>query len=484
MRRCVARHSLDSSRHVDDPASRLLRLVLGLELRTRLQRLVYRHLQRERYRFGDRICLRIADIQHPPYIAHGLLRFHRSKGYDLRHLVFAVFLDNVIYDLAPSLVAEVYIYIRHADSFRIEEPLEDQVVLDRVYIRYPERVCHDAARCRASAGSDHYALVLRVVYEIPDYQEVFHVSHVFYRGKLIVEPCMQFCHLLAVCIFVPLLQPFFAEFSEILPVRHAVRGAEIRQVQLAEPECHVAAFCDRRRIVTGFRYVCKYPAHLIFGLEIELIVRESHPVFFIYRRRHLYAHQHVLCHSVLLSDIVHVVRGYKRYACLLVQPFHIGQYAHFLFESLILQLKEEIVLPEYLTHLESFFLCAGIIPVEQPVLHLSGKARGQRDQTFAVLPQYILVYPRLVVKAVAVTLRHDFHQVLVACIVFCQQHEMPHMLVLFGVLVEKRSGSSVYFTPYYRFYPLFQAFSVKVYHAEHHTVIGYRKRCHSKLFRM
>jgi hypothetical protein len=47
----------------------------------------------------------------------------------------------------------VDINIRHGYSFRIEEPLKQQVIWDRVDIRDPQTVAHPASGCGATSRS-------------------------------------------------------------------------------------------------------------------------------------------------------------------------------------------------------------------------------------------------------------------------------------------------------------------------------------------
>ena len=91
---------------------------------------------------GDGVGLSVADIESPAHISDRLLSFHSSEGYDLTYPVFSVFSRNIVYYLLPPLIAEVYIYIRHAYSFRIQKSFEDEVISYRVYISYLKAVCY------------------------------------------------------------------------------------------------------------------------------------------------------------------------------------------------------------------------------------------------------------------------------------------------------------------------------------------------------
>ncbi len=252
-------------------------------------------------------------------------------------------------------------------------------------------------------------------------------------------------------------------------------------MQLPESEGHVASLRYLSRIVTGLRDIGEDLPHLVLRLEIELIIGKPHPVLFIYGSPRLDAHQHILSLRIFLPHIVNVVGGDEEYPRLLMEPLHIRQDTGFLLQTLVLQLQEEVVFTEDVSHLQCLPLGSVVIAIEEPVLHLSRQTRGQSDDPFMVFPQQILVCPGLIVKPVAISLRYYFHQILIPRIVLCQQHQVPHVLVLLRVFVEQRPGRRIYLASNDRLYSLLQALLVKIYDAEHDSMVSYRQRIHSQL---
>ena len=116
--------------------------------------------QFHRHRLGDAVYIRIGDAHHPPYIADHCACSHRSKGNDLADMILPIFFDDVINDLLPAFIAEVYVYIRHGDALRIQKALKEQIVFDRVHIRDPQAVRHHATSCAAAARAHGDALFL------------------------------------------------------------------------------------------------------------------------------------------------------------------------------------------------------------------------------------------------------------------------------------------------------------------------------------
>ena len=70
------------------------------------------------------------------HISHCLLCRKCAKGRNLRHMVRAVFLHNVINNTLSALHAEIYIEVRHRNSFGIEKTLKEQIIFQRIYTRY------------------------------------------------------------------------------------------------------------------------------------------------------------------------------------------------------------------------------------------------------------------------------------------------------------------------------------------------------------
>ena len=130
--RGVAGRALEPARDVDELLDPRVLLVGVLERRRLRERLVEGHLEVERDHLRDLVDLGVAHVHHAPDVAHDGLRLHGPEGDDLRHVVAAVLLRDVLDDLAPARLAEVDVDVGGADALLVQEALEDEVVLDRV----------------------------------------------------------------------------------------------------------------------------------------------------------------------------------------------------------------------------------------------------------------------------------------------------------------------------------------------------------------
>ena len=119
MSRCVSWHTLKGSGHIQHLCNGRVCFIHIFEVRVKLYRFVYGHFEVKRYCLCYGIGFSVADIKRSAHISDRRLGFHGSESYYLGNLVLSVFVNNIIYNLVPSLIAEVYINIRHAYSFGV-----------------------------------------------------------------------------------------------------------------------------------------------------------------------------------------------------------------------------------------------------------------------------------------------------------------------------------------------------------------------------
>ena len=103
--------------------------------------------------FGEPVALVQVQVAHARHVLYGELGGHGAEGDDVGDVVRAVEVLHVLYHAVAALIVEVHVDIRHADSLRVEEALEEEVVLDRVQIGDSEAVGHHAAGSAASPGA-------------------------------------------------------------------------------------------------------------------------------------------------------------------------------------------------------------------------------------------------------------------------------------------------------------------------------------------
>ena len=141
----VPGHALELLGELDDAPDRRLVLVHLLERRAGLDRLVELDAELVRDRLGDAVALAVGHADDSGHVADGGSGEHRAEGDDLGHVVGAVLAADVVDDFLAPPVLEVDVDIGHGHAVRVEEPLERQLVVDRVHRRDAERVRDDAS---------------------------------------------------------------------------------------------------------------------------------------------------------------------------------------------------------------------------------------------------------------------------------------------------------------------------------------------------
>ena len=97
---------------------------------------------RVRHQLGQLVGFRWLEAEHASHVANHRARLHRAERDDLADRVRAVLLAHVLDDFATPLVAEVHVDVRHRHAVRIQEPLEQQIELQRVDVRDAQHVRH------------------------------------------------------------------------------------------------------------------------------------------------------------------------------------------------------------------------------------------------------------------------------------------------------------------------------------------------------
>ena len=100
----------------------------------------------------------------------------------------AVALGRVADHLAPVALVEVHVDVGHLLATGVEEPLEEEVVADRVEVDDPEAVGDAAPGRRSATRADPDPALAGEADEVPDHEEVRREAHVRDDAELVVEP--------------------------------------------------------------------------------------------------------------------------------------------------------------------------------------------------------------------------------------------------------------------------------------------------------
>ena len=109
-----------------------------VHLRDHLHRLVDGHAGSWGDELRELVDLAERHAHHTAHILAGGFRSERTEGDDLGDV--AIFVADVFDDLLPPVLADVDVDIRHLIAAWVHEPLEEQVVFNRVDIAQAEQV--------------------------------------------------------------------------------------------------------------------------------------------------------------------------------------------------------------------------------------------------------------------------------------------------------------------------------------------------------
>ena len=265
-------------------------------------------------------------------------------------------------------------------------------------------------------------------------------------------------------------QALIALVAEIGRVLLPVRGVEPGQAGVTELKLHLAAPGDAHRVVA--RLLWKERAHLLLAFQIELVGREFHPILVLNGVVGLDAQQDAVHPAVLPFDIMAVIRRHKRNPRLLRQSEKLRIDELLLADPVILKLQKEIPVPENLLIAQGGLFGRGVIVRGKLPRNLPRKAGRKRDQAFAVLLQKLRVDARLAVEALDPRFRNQRHQILIAGVVFAEQHQMIRLRIQLVDPVEARAARHIDLAPDDRLDPVLFRRAVKIDHAVHDAVVG------------
>ena len=188
--RGVAGDALEVPGEVDDPLDARVGVDLLAQRRRDRQGLVELDPELVRDRLRDPVHLAVRVTEDPADVADRRAGQHRAERDDLGDVVLAVLAPDVGDDLVAAAVLEVDVDVGHRHAVRVQEPLERELVQDRVDGRDAEGVRHDRAR-RAAPARRLDALSPGEVDEVRDDQEVGRVAHRDDDPELVVEALLE-----------------------------------------------------------------------------------------------------------------------------------------------------------------------------------------------------------------------------------------------------------------------------------------------------
>ena len=218
------------------------------------------------YEFREPIRLSIRHIQDACHIAHSVLRHHLTKGHNVTHAAFAVLLCTIFNHLVAAVILNISIDIRHRNTVRVQEALEEQMVFERIEIGNVNCVRKQRTCRRTTTRSINNSLVFTPVNEVLNNQEVAVITHLVDRLEFVIDTLQnllrkQFANLwnrrlirlLLRHITITLSQAAEHELIKVFLLSLASINRELRNKNTPEINRHVAALSNFFRIENRLR---------------------------------------------------------------------------------------------------------------------------------------------------------------------------------------------------------------------------------------
>src|SRR5258708_28011678 len=180
----VARHAFQLVRHLQhflQPGIFAYRVLNGGLL---LHRLFQLDVELRGDQFRDAVHVSVADIKDAAHVFDCGAGAQGAEGDDLGYLFAPVFFGDVLDYLAAPARVKIDIDIRHADALRIQEPFEDQSVLQRVDVGDVHRIADQAPGSRAAARAHWNPARFREADEIPNDEKISGQLHLLNHPDL------------------------------------------------------------------------------------------------------------------------------------------------------------------------------------------------------------------------------------------------------------------------------------------------------------
>ena len=409
--------------------------ILALELGQRrdlLDGFVEGHVERRGNQLRDLVHLRDRELHHTTDVTHDGLGLHGTERDDLGDVFAAVFLCDVLDDLAAATFTEVDVDIGERHTLRVQESFEVEIEVQRIDVGDPHAVGHEAAGGRASPGSDGNVLVACITDEVPHDQEVPGVLHLLDHVDLVLEPRLVFRDGATQFALgehrVPALHPFGKSLPHgVLKIRvggEPGRHVEVGQVVDVFRNVYLAPLRDTHGVAHGVGMITEHLLHLGHGLQEELIavILET---FFVAR---VFAgadtQQDVVRVLVRVLEVVDVVGGHQRHVEVARNRQQSLVDDALLLDALVLHLEEEVIGTQDVAIGRCGFKRLARLVGANARGHFPFEATAEADQPLAVLREQRLVDAGFVIKPLGVPGRHQPHEVVETFRRLREEHEV------------------------------------------------------------
>ena len=306
VRSTVSREAFQAHGEIQQLRDLLVAFVSLLEIRALFNRVLQLDAQCLGNHLRDFVHTRQRNIQRAADVADGGFGFQRSVGSDLRDVFLAVFFFRVVDHHLPTVSTEVDIDIGRFVSAWVEEPFEQQVVLQRAHVTHTQQE-RNQRTTRRTSSTTRDLVFLREPNKVPHNQEVTGVAFFFDDRQFVVQPLLMVIS----DVVVAKNELFVANLAQVVDVLLAF-GRTKHRVQLAFFQLNIDPIRNLLRTGDGIRHVGERGVHFVGGANVKFPAVHLHAVRIVTGSPGTHAQQDVLHVGVVFAQIVCVVGGDQR----------------------------------------------------------------------------------------------------------------------------------------------------------------------------
>ncbi len=380
-----------------------------------------RHLGAARDQLADAVDIRQRHVHDAADIAHGGLRAEHGEGDDLRDVIRAVLIGAVLQQLVAFVILNVEVDIRHGDTARVQETLEDELEFQRLDRGNAEGVSDHGARAGTADVIPPVAF-LRLVDEVLHDEEVGVEAHRVDDVQFLLEALAH--HGIGGVLSVTPDQARFALLAQESLVVFAFRQREDRQMVAVRFEVDVAALRDLDGVLNRARDVAEELPHFFLGTHVVGVVVHAEALLVVEMRAGLNREEDILIAPVFRIDVMRIVRRDELRTEFVTEFEEDFVDLHKLRHVVILQLEEEVIRAEDVVIPRQAFARLVDIAFVNQLRNLARHTGGRADQPFRMGGEIFMIDAGMIVKTFQLGRRGDLEQVVVARLVLGKQQEV------------------------------------------------------------
>ena len=178
-------------------------------------------------------------------------------------------MPNIFENFTATRFAEIDINIWRRNTVRIQKPLENQSVLERIDVGDSKNVGDYRTRRRTTPRPDRNASLLCKMNEVPNNEQITDEPRLFENAQLIIESPDQL-GIARRAFTVALPQAVITKLAQKTLARFSRRDRIFRILGAPKFKVQVTTLANFKRVLNRLRKIAKHLVHFLWRFEIQL----------------------------------------------------------------------------------------------------------------------------------------------------------------------------------------------------------------------